>query len=57
MRVWMFLGVFLCLLVGHVSAVVLITEVCTDGYTKGDGDEYILLSSTGSLDGWVINRW
>ena len=50
----MLLGVVLCLLVVPVSAGFLITEVCPDGYAKGDGDEYILLSGTGSLDGWVI---
>ncbi len=54
MRSWLTACVFLCFLIPSVSAGFLITEICPDGYAKGDGDEYFLLSGTGSLDGWVI---
>ncbi|MDV0442369.1 phospholipase D-like domain-containing protein [Methanorbis furvi] len=46
--------VLLCLVIPSVSAGFLITEICPDGYAKGDGDEYFVLSGTGGLDGWVV---
>lgn len=54
MRVWMLLCIALCITAAPVSAEFLITEICPDGYAKGDGDEYFVLSGTGSLDGWTI---
>lgn len=54
MRVWILLGLLLCLTAAPVSAGFLITEICPDGYANGDGDEYFVLSGIGSLDGWVI---
>lgn len=54
MRVWMLVCIALCITAAPVSAGFLITEICPDGYAKGDGDEYFVLSGTGSMDGWVI---
>ncbi|MCZ9312574.1 MAG: phospholipase D-like domain-containing protein [Methanocorpusculum sp.] len=54
MRVWILLCIILCITVAPASADYLITEICPDGYAKGDGDEYFVLSGTGSLDGWTI---
>ncbi|MDV0444244.1 phospholipase D-like domain-containing protein [Methanorbis rubei] len=55
MRSWLAAVVFVlaCLTIPSASAF-LITEVCPDGYAKGDGDEYFVLSGSGSLDGWVV---
>lgn len=54
MRVWMLVCIALCITAAPVSAGFLVTEICPDGYAKGDGDEYFVLSGTGSMDGWVI---
>lgn len=58
MKPWVCAGIVLvviCVVMfPSASAGFLITEVCPDGYAKGDGDEYFLLSGAGSLDGWVV---
>ncbi len=58
MKVWLVI-LFVCLLfcgpVSAASAGFLITEFCPDGYAKGDGDEYFVLSGTGPLDGWAVS--
>ncbi|MCQ2355979.1 MAG: hypothetical protein MJ014_03010 [Methanocorpusculum sp.] len=54
MRVWMLVCIVLCITATPVSAGFLITEICPDGYAKGDGDEYFVLPGARSLDGWVV---
>lgn len=58
MKMWL-VTLLVCLLFwvpcSAVSAEFLITEFCPDGYAKGDGDEYFILSGTGSLTGWTVS--
>jgi len=39
----------------HAAAIVQITEFCPDPYQYSDADEYIVLSGTGSLDGFSVS--
>lgn len=58
MKPWVCAGIVIviicCVMLPSASAGFLITEVGPDGYAKGDGDEYFLLSGAGPLDDWIV---